>query len=138
MSDMSYDAACPQSLTPEQCRSLLGSALVGRIVFTESALPAIQPVAYAVADGDVVIRTAPGSKLAAAVCGTIVAFEIDDFDGATGTGWSVVVTGRARLISDRRELARLGRLPPHGPGRTEHDHVIRIRPAVVSGRRTAG
>jgi hypothetical protein len=132
---MPYDSGGLEILTVEECRILLGKTPIGRIVFTDSALPAIQPVNYVVADGDVVIRTSGGSRLATAVNDAIVAFEVDDFDSVTCTGWSVVVTGHARLVSGERELAELRRLPlpPWVPSR--RDHYIRIRAAVLSGRR---
>ncbi len=43
-----------------ECVALLRSAPVGRVVYTDQALPAIQPVTF-VLDGDeaVVVRTAP-------------------------------------------------------------------------------
>ena len=49
-------------LTKEQSRDALTRAAVGRVVFTDRALPAVLPVTYIV-DGDtIVIRTARGSR----------------------------------------------------------------------------
>jgi hypothetical protein len=95
----------------------------------------VQPVNFALFEGDVVVRTATGSKLAAAVRQAVVAFEVDDFDAEARTGWSVVVVGRARLISGGPELAALRALPldPWAPG--ARDRFVRIRPELISGRR---
>ncbi|GAA4147357.1 pyridoxamine 5'-phosphate oxidase family protein [Actinomadura keratinilytica] len=132
---MPLDRSGLEILDADQCRALLASAPVGRIVFTDRALPAVQPVNFALVDDEVVIRTSNGSKLAAAVRGAVVAFEADDFDAATRTGWSVVVVGHARLVTDPGELEELRRLPltPWAPG--EREQFVRIRPQMYSGRR---
>lgn len=112
-------------LSAAECRALLTKTAIGRVVFTNRALPAIQPVNFFM-DGDrLVIRTAAGSTLATAARDTTVAFEIDDFDVATRTGWSVVVVGRARVVTAPDARARLDALPLRSwvPGR--HDHAIR-------------
>jgi uncharacterized protein len=71
------------TLDRAECPQLLRTVPVGRIVFTESALPAIQPVNFTLDDTNVIIRTSGGGKLAAAVSGNVVAFEADDIDTAT-------------------------------------------------------
>ncbi|MEU6036784.1 pyridoxamine 5'-phosphate oxidase family protein [Actinomadura sp. NPDC047616] len=132
---MPLDRSGLEILDADQCRSLLAGAPVGRVVFTDRALPAVQPVNFALVDDEVVIRTSNGSKLAAAVRGAVVAFEADDFDATTRTGWSVVVVGHARVVTDPGELEQLRRLPlsPWAPG--EREHFLRIRPQMFSGRR---
>jgi hypothetical protein len=87
-----------------ECLALMRSVPVGRIVFTERALPAIQPVGFVLDDDRgrcVVIATAPWSRLAAATRDSIVAFQTDAFDAADGTGWSVTVVGWARAACDQ-------------------------------------
>lgn len=118
-----------------QCLRLLRTVPIGRIVFTESALPAIQPVNFTLDGTDVIIRTSGGGKLAAAVSGSVVAFEADEIDTATRNGWSVVVLGHARLVRDIDELAALAgpNSRPWVAGRI--DHVIRIKGERITGRR---
>jgi nitroimidazol reductase NimA-like FMN-containing flavoprotein (pyridoxamine 5'-phosphate oxidase superfamily) len=41
----------------------------------------------------------------------LVAFEVDDIDPVSHTGWSVVVTGSARELSALDDLERLRSLP---------------------------
>ncbi|MEV5751741.1 pyridoxamine 5'-phosphate oxidase family protein [Actinoallomurus sp. NPDC052308] len=132
---MHLDVNGLEVLGREECLALMGSVQVGRIVFTDRALPAIQPVNFVLHGEDVIIATASGSKLAAATCGAIVAFEVDAFDAGDRAGWSVTVVGQARAVYDSGERSGLSRLPldPWIPGR--HDHFIRIRSDVVSGRR---
>jgi nitroimidazol reductase NimA-like FMN-containing flavoprotein (pyridoxamine 5'-phosphate oxidase superfamily) len=138
MPRMDVDSPGLEVLARDECMRLLSGAVIGRVVFTASALPAIQPVNFVLdGDGSVVIRTAPGSRLASAARNAVVAFEVDDFDAATHAGWSVIVTGRANLVRDEGDLHRLADLPLHpwaGGHRTEY---IRVAPEIVSGRRVA-
>lgn len=111
---MTGDGASPRAgkalveLTREQALALLGSVSLGRIVFTRDALPAIRPVNHALIDGKLVIRTHEGAALTAAAGkhGVVVAYEADAIDPDTHLGWSVVVTGFARLVTDPQTLAR--------------------------------
>lgn len=125
-------------LAAEECRRLLASQRVGRVAVSTGERPAILPVVYAILDGDVVFRTAPGEKLIAAVLHRVVAFEVDDFDAAARAGWSVNVVGRAEEITHPDEYARaeaLG-LEPWAGGDVR-DRYVRIRGEHVSGRRVA-
>lgn len=121
-------------LDEEECRRLLGTAVLGRLAFTEGALPAIQPVHFALLGGTVVIPTRPGSKVTAAAAHTVVAFEVDDFDPVRRTGWSVTVVGPSRLVTDADDLAALDALglAPWAP--TEHPCCIAVRPTIWRGR----
>jgi nitroimidazol reductase NimA-like FMN-containing flavoprotein (pyridoxamine 5'-phosphate oxidase superfamily) len=122
-------------LSPEECLALAGSVPIGRIVFTERALPAVQPVNFVLDDGCVVIRTTEGTKLAAATRHAIVAFEVDQIDSDTRSGWSVTLVGRAETVRDPTEFARLERLRLRSWAPGNRDRFIRIRPEFVSGRR---
>jgi nitroimidazol reductase NimA-like FMN-containing flavoprotein (pyridoxamine 5'-phosphate oxidase superfamily) len=130
-----YDSQGLKILTEEECRALLGTVPLGRIVFTDRALPAVQPVNFVMADGDVVILTPAGSKLAAAARNAVVAFEIDHFDYSLAAGWSVVVVGHARLVAEDGELSRLRALPLQPWSPQEPTHYIAISPELISGRR---
>jgi uncharacterized protein len=129
-----YDSEGLRILTEDECRHLLGTVPLGRVVFTDRALPAIQPVSFALSDGEVIILTAAGSKLAEATRNAIVAFETDDFDPEIAEGWSVVVIGHARVV-ENGDQDRLRDLPlkPWTPG--EPTHYIAITPELISGRR---
>ncbi|MFI6520949.1 pyridoxamine 5'-phosphate oxidase family protein [Spirillospora sp. NPDC050679] len=132
---MHYDRGGLEVLDADECRSLLAGASLGRIVFTDRALPAVQPVTFALSGGDIVIRTFAASRLASAARNSVVAFEADEFDEAAPSGWSVVMVGHARLVSDPAELARLQDLAL-SPWIDEADsRFIRVRPQTVSGRR---
>ncbi|WP_055524792.1 pyridoxamine 5'-phosphate oxidase family protein [Streptomyces graminilatus] len=118
---------------------LLGSVSLGRIVFTRLALPTVRPVNHVVVDGDIVIRTHGDATLARYAQqngdpGAVVAYEADDIDPDTHTGWSVVVTGYARLVTDPHELDRYRALLRPWVSR-RMDHAIRISPELVTGVR---
>ncbi|MET7702556.1 MULTISPECIES: pyridoxamine 5'-phosphate oxidase family protein [unclassified Streptomyces] len=114
---------------------LLGSAQLGRVAFTDQALPAIRPVNH-VMDGDtIVIRTHSGSALLKRTLDSeVVAYEADLLDPAARTGWSVVVTGIATRVSDPDDLARYQALLVPWVD-AEMGHVVCIQPDIVSGYR---
>ncbi len=86
-------------VSPEECVRLLRTRSLGRIGLSAEALPVILPVNYVLKDDMVVIRTRRGTKLARATRNSIVAFEVDEIDQATGSGWSVMIQGLAREAS---------------------------------------
>ena len=122
-----------ETLSKQDAVALLSTIPVGRVVFTVGALPAIVPVAFAVHDGAVVMRTSAESRLARQP-GGVLAFEIDDIDAETRTGWSVVVMGVATVVADPEQRAAIdGLVKMFAPGRK--DVCIRLPLTVVTGRR---
>ena len=119
-----------------ECMQLLARARLGRVaVVPDGVRPTVLPVNY-VLDGDwIVFRTAPGSKLTAALREGHVAFEIDGADHGGETGWSVVVSGHAEEIQDAEELARAAQLPLRPWADGDKSHFVRIPTTHVSGRR---
>lgn len=130
------DARSMAELDRDEALALLASVSLGRIVFTRDALPAIRPVNHAVVDGHLVVRTHEGAALAAATDGpgTVVAYEADSIDPDTHLGWSVVVTGFARLVSDPDQLARYQKLVAPWISRTM-EHAVLIQLDMVNGFR---
>ena len=122
-------------LSDEECHRLLEHAVVGRVGVTVSAIPEILPVNYTLIDGDIVFRTGRGTKLHAATSDAPIAFEVDEADPVTLTGWSVLVVGLTEELTDPEEIARAFAILPNGWVPQEHEHVIRLTPARVSGRR---
>lgn len=122
-------------LTEEQARALLASGEVGRVGITIGALPAIFPVNYRVVDGSIVFRTSPGSKMSAAAEGAVVAFEVDDYQLADRSGWSVLAVGRAEIVHDLELTFKVldAQLDPLVEGR--RTVIVRIEPTFLSGRR---
>ncbi|RPK80695.1 MULTISPECIES: pyridoxamine 5'-phosphate oxidase family protein [Streptomyces] len=117
----------------------LAEATVGRIVHTRDALPAVLPVNYLLDDdGAVLLRTSASSELVRAVDGAVVAFEADEFDTAAHSGWSVVVTGLASVVTDPDEYERLVRTGPRSWVPWPVEVFVRIEPELVTGRELVG
>lgn len=125
-------SATTEVLDEQECRDLLASRTVGRLAYVARAgCPEIVPVNYRYVDGRLVIRSAPGPKLQAAERRETVAFEVDELDEVTRSGWSVVVHGRASVLRPEQE-PREGAVPwAPGPRR----HVLEVVPTRISGRR---
>jgi nucleotide-binding universal stress UspA family protein/nitroimidazol reductase NimA-like FMN-containing flavoprotein (pyridoxamine 5'-phosphate oxidase superfamily) len=131
------DHAGLEALPLEVCLRLLESVPVGRVSFCADGEVFTLPVNHVVDGNDVVFRTDRGSKLSAAERQNHVAFEADDYDPRTRTGWSVLVKGRAEVVREDSEIQRLSRLGLY-PWVTAVDHPfwIRIRATSVTGRHT--
>jgi nitroimidazol reductase NimA-like FMN-containing flavoprotein (pyridoxamine 5'-phosphate oxidase superfamily) len=122
------------ALSHRDCIALLSGAKIGRAVFTERALPAVVPVNFIVQDDAVVMCTAADTRLAAAATRGVLAFQVDDIDPVTRSGWSVVVVGVAELVDNPAEQAGIHLLlQPWAPGRNEV--YVRLPLKVVTGRR---
>lgn len=124
-----------EQLGEAECWRLLAGVPVGRLVFTEGALPVVHPVNFVVAGRDVIIRTAAGAKLDAARRGDVVAFEADEVDAAGRVGWSVLVVGHASVVRDVDRLITvldpLRRPWVQGIGA----HIIQVAGERITGRR---
>jgi nitroimidazol reductase NimA-like FMN-containing flavoprotein (pyridoxamine 5'-phosphate oxidase superfamily) len=124
-------------LTRAESWQLLGSVSLGRIVFSQRAMPAIRPVNHLVDNETIILRSHLGAAIvghAAAEDGAVVCYEADDLDPATHTGWSVIATGIARLVRDPDVITRYQQLlEPWVAG--QMDYVIAIRPQIITGIR---
>jgi nitroimidazol reductase NimA-like FMN-containing flavoprotein (pyridoxamine 5'-phosphate oxidase superfamily) len=131
----STDHAGLETLTFEACLQLLSSVPVGRVGFYSDGELVILPVNHLVDGQDVVFRTASGSKLSAAEGQDLVAFEADNYEPQTRSGWSVLVNGRAEIVYQDADIERLSHIGLH-PWVTsiERPFWIRIRPTAVTGR----
>ena len=121
-------------LSEAECLALVARRPIGRVAVSLGALPAVFPVNFCLVGRDVVFRTAAGTKLAAALRGAVVAFEVDDFDADGHRGWSVLIVGKAAEITGS-ELVGLEPLPVQAWAPDVRDHVVRIESEFVSGRR---
>ncbi|MDN3029191.1 pyridoxamine 5'-phosphate oxidase family protein [Streptomyces sp. S.PB5] len=127
------------ALDPAEALRLLGSVPLGRVVFSRKALPAVRPVNHLLDGGDIIIRTHDGAALVSharqdAGDGVVVAYEADDIDPATRLGWSVVVIGYCHLVTDSEQVTRYQETL-HPWSDQEMDHVVRIRPDLITGIR---
>ena len=134
---MELDRNGLEVLDREESLRLLGTAALGRIAVTSAALPLVLPVNFRFDGRQVLIRTGAGTKLDAATDHAVVAFEVDEIDPATESGWSVVVTGVARELTDPVALSELADRPLTRWATGDADRVVAISIDLVSGRRTA-
>lgn len=115
--------------------SLLAGVPLGRVVFTQNAMPAVRPASHLVESDMIIARSHDGSEIVP-VGGreTVVAYEADDIDLDSRLGWSVVVTGPATPVTDPAEIAGyaavLDAWTDDGEGQ-----LIRIRAGIVTGYR---
>jgi nitroimidazol reductase NimA-like FMN-containing flavoprotein (pyridoxamine 5'-phosphate oxidase superfamily) len=135
-------------LTEDECWRLLASASIGRVVFTHHAMPAIRPVNHLIDGRKIIIRTHLGAAIASRAteqsadshgktCGSVVCYEADELDPVRHTGWSVIATGLARLVTDPADIARYATaVEPWIAG--DMNQVVAIEPQIISGIRLAG
>lgn len=122
-------------LSPAECREMLSTHGVGRVAVTVDDTPAVFPVNYTVADELIAYRTAPEAGPAAAA-GREVALEVDHIDDAFSQGWSVLVVGRAHVVTNSYESRRLEEHAHTGPWVGDGRHQwIAIHPTRITGRR---
>ncbi|MGW3108769.1 pyridoxamine 5'-phosphate oxidase family protein [Streptomyces sp. NPDC001100] len=128
-----------RELERHECLRRLGRAPVGRIVHTRQALPAVLPVNFSLDhDGAVLLRTSAASELVRAIDGSVVAFEADEVDPVAHSGWSVVVTGSATVVTDPAEHDRMLRSGPSSWVPWSQEVFVRIDPELVTGRELVG
>lgn len=124
-----------RALDRQECLRLLAKVPVGRVVYTRQALPAVLPINFCLdTDASVLLRTSPDSDLVRAIDGVVVAFEADEFDATTRSGWSVVVTGRAAVVTDPAEHERLSQAGPTSWMPLPETVFVRIEAEMVTGR----
>jgi hypothetical protein len=122
-------------LGPTESLALLAGVPIGRVGFTQQALPVIRPVNHLV-DGDtIVIRTHAASALSSgAFVDEVVVYEADQFDINARTGWSVMVTGPATRIHAPMDIDRYRHLLVPWID-ADLNHMVRIFAELVTGYR---
>ena len=124
-----------QELSEDRCKELLASHTSGRVAWQASDGPLILPVTYGFYNGMVAFRTAPYGVLAELTRPTNVAFEIDEIDHAAGHGWSVLVRGRAKAVTQNFDLVTLWKMDNILPWASGTRNLfIAIEPRSITGR----
>jgi len=126
-----------ETLNTAECMALLGQEHIGRLVYLDERGPVAEPVNYLVAGTDIVFRVEGGTKVRA-MAQPLLAFEVDQVDEETRSGWSVIVrgTGSEVALPQVPDLIRRaeGQLP--GPWAIGvHNVWLQITPTSVTGRR---
>ncbi len=121
-------------LGPEQCHDYLALGGVGRVVFDSDRGPSALPLNFVLLGDELIVRTS-ASTAEQLLHSRIVGFEVDRIDDATSEGWSVLVTGRARVVEDRAELSRIVELGLEPWAGGQRETFVSIESEQVSGRR---
>src|SRR5262245_50460064 len=113
----------------DECRRLLSEDVIGRVAVVIGATPMILPVNYTLDGEDIIMRTMPGSRLDLGQ--GHAAFEVDNFDRETQSGWSVLVTGHLEEVTvyNTREMERVHALPVEPWATGERNLWLRLRPS---------
>jgi nitroimidazol reductase NimA-like FMN-containing flavoprotein (pyridoxamine 5'-phosphate oxidase superfamily) len=121
-------------LGSDECREMLARDVIGRVAVVIAATPMIFPVNYALDGEDIVMRTLPGSRLDAGQ--GHAAFEVDSFDRASQSGWSVLVTGHLEEVTwyQAKDMARLQALTVVPWALGDRNLWLRLRPGFITGR----
>jgi len=123
-------------LDEAECVRLLAAGEIGRVGIVVDDQPLVFPVNYVFDGNSVVVHTDSGTMLSGASLAQ-VAFEIDSFDAATRSGWSVMVQGVGHDVTDAldhtSEHLQTVELSPWAPG--PKTRLLRIDARTITGRR---
>lgn len=119
-------------LDDEQCWKLLENTQHGRLVLTAAGETDVFPINYRADHGLLLLRTAPGTKLAELTINENVVFQADGI--TSDEAWSVVVKGRARVLEQGSDIAAAEALNLKTWIPTLKDFYVEIKPSRVSGR----
>ena len=121
------------TLTREQCEAHLAAGGIGRVLMVTERGPVAVPVNFEFTNGEVVFST-DESKAKRVEIEHFVGFEIDRVDEAMSEGWSVLVTGRGRRISNQDEYQRLASLDLVAWAGGDRHALVAIAADQVTGR----
>lgn len=126
-------------LDEAECLARLRATEVGRVGVVVDDQPLVFPVNYVLEGRSIVVRTDAGTLLRGASL-RFVAFEIDSFDAASRSGWSVMVQGMGHDITDNIDLTsehlQTVEVLPWAPGAKRR--LLRIDPSTITGRSFGG
>lgn len=81
-------------LTSDECWDLIRARPVGRVAWSGPEGITVLPINFVVERNMIVLRTTPYSELAQHADDLEIAFEVDQIDEESHTGWSVLARGR--------------------------------------------
>lgn len=119
-------------LDDEQSWKLLDNTQHGRLVLNAAGETDVFPINYRAHDGVLLLRTAPGTKLAELTINENVVFQADGI--TDDEAWSVVVKGTARVLEHSSDIAAAEALNLKTWIPTLKDFYVEIKPSRISGR----
>ena len=125
-----------ESMTAAECKQHLAGGGIGRFLFVEPGRgPVAIPVNFRMDGDDVVFRTGNGNSISAGLHERRVSFDVDHVDDALREGWSVLVTGKAHIITDHADLARAEALHIEPWAGGDRPVYVRLAGSQITGRR---
>ncbi len=124
-----------EELAADECATLVAPGGIGRFVFLDERGPVAWPVNFRTLDGDVVFRTGTESSVLKHLADADTSFEVDRLDDALTEGWSVLMTGQSRVVTDPTERSRAESLGVEPWAGGSHDAYVRLSPDTITGRR---
>jgi nitroimidazol reductase NimA-like FMN-containing flavoprotein (pyridoxamine 5'-phosphate oxidase superfamily) len=122
-----------RDLSQEECLELLASKSVGRIAYDGPDGPEVLPLNFVVQDGSVLFRTSPYSELGRRLRLDVAAFQVDEVDDYTQSGWSVLLRGPIEPV-EPDDLPPADLRPTAWPAGRRSLH-LRLQPRTITGRR---
>ena len=124
------------TLSPQACLALLAMTTIGRMAYSERALPTISLVSYVMAGDSLIIRADEAMAAFADLREAVVAFEADDIDLDLRTGWSVTCIGTVTPV--RGEAGEAQSPPVTAAVTTLWDpptthRFLRLEPTILRG-----
>ena len=119
-------------LSEDESWELIAGRPVGRLAWSGPEGISVIPVNYVSTQGRVELQTHAYSAMARDVDESPVAFEVDEVDETTRSGWSVLVRGTAHVSYDHE--IRSGAQPDVWPSGSKALHVT-VDVTSVTGRR---
>jgi uncharacterized protein len=122
-----------QELSREECLDLLASKSVGRVAYCAPEGPEVLPLNYVLLGDSLLFRTAPHSALGQRLRLDVAAFQVDEIDDYTESGWSVLLRGMVTPVEyDDLPPAEQRPQPWAAGSRPLH---LRLAPRTITGRR---
>ncbi|KQV14532.1 MULTISPECIES: pyridoxamine 5'-phosphate oxidase family protein [unclassified Kitasatospora] len=123
------------ALPEQEALALLGSVTAGSLLRPAKGLPAVRVLGHLLDDRRLIVRVRvlqgrPGRHDYPAR----LTYLTEQIDAETLTGWIVIATGPAEQITDPAEQARY-RVPMRAWPDDRNEHLLRMRPDLVSGHR---
>lgn len=94
-------------LDEDECWALLASVRVARVGILVDDRIDVLPINHTVVDGHIAWLSAAGTKLGVAAAEAPIALEADQIEEESKRGWSVLVHGTARIVTDEDLKQRL-------------------------------
>lgn len=122
-----------KELTREECLELVAAKSVGRVAYCSPDGPEVLPLNYVLEGETLLFRTSPHTALGRRLRLDVAAFQVDEIDDYTETGWSVLFRGTVSAV-DHDELPPADERPEPWAGGLRPLH-LRLSPRTITGRR---